>query len=56
MELYRTIVSFFQQGGVFMYPIVLVLALGSTGASTSSTPGVARHGWAHAGPGRVVAG
>ncbi len=28
MELYSTIVSFFQQGGVFMYPIVLVLALG----------------------------
>ena len=28
MELYSTIVSFFQEGGVFMYPIVLVLGLG----------------------------
>jgi len=28
METYSTIVSFFQEGGVFMYPIVLVLALG----------------------------
>jgi biopolymer transport protein ExbB len=28
MEAYSTIVSFFQEGGVFMYPIVLVLALG----------------------------
>ncbi len=28
MEVYSTIVSFFQQGGVFMYPIVIVLALG----------------------------
>lgn len=28
MEAYSTVVSFFQQGGVFMYPIVVVLALG----------------------------
>jgi biopolymer transport protein ExbB/TolQ len=28
MELYSTIVRFFQEGGVFMYPIVLVFALG----------------------------
>ena len=28
MELYTTIVKFFQSGGVFMYPIVLVFALG----------------------------
>lgn len=28
MEWYSTIVSFFQEGGFFMYPIVLVLALG----------------------------
>jgi biopolymer transport protein ExbB/TolQ len=29
METYSTIVRFFQEGGVFMYPIVLVLALGA---------------------------
>ena len=28
MELFSTIVNFFQQGGAFMYPIVIVLALG----------------------------
>ena len=28
MEAYSTIVRFFQEGGLFMYPIVLVLALG----------------------------
>ena len=28
MDIYSTIVGFFQSGGVFMYPIVLVLALG----------------------------
>lgn len=28
MNVYSTIVSFFQEGGVFMYPIVIVLALG----------------------------
>ena len=28
MEVYSTIVGFFQEGGLFMYPIVLVLALG----------------------------
>ena len=28
MEAYSAIVSFFQEGGVFMYPIVIVLALG----------------------------
>ncbi len=28
MEVYSTIVSFFQEGGLFMYPIVLVFALG----------------------------
>jgi biopolymer transport protein ExbB len=28
MEVYSTIVRFFQEGGLFMYPIVLVLALG----------------------------
>lgn len=28
MEIYSAIVTFFQQGGLFMYPIVLVLALG----------------------------
>jgi biopolymer transport protein ExbB/TolQ len=28
MQAYSTIVGFFQEGGVFMYPIVLVLALG----------------------------
>ncbi len=28
MDVYSTIVSFFQEGGLFMYPIVLVLALG----------------------------
>ena len=28
MDAYTTIVSFFQEGGFFMYPIVLVLALG----------------------------
>ena len=30
MEYFDTIVSFFQDGGVFMYPIVLVFALGVT--------------------------
>lgn len=29
MDVYRTIVGFFQDGGIFMYPIVLVLALGA---------------------------
>lgn len=29
METYSTIVRFFQEGGVFMYPIVVVLALGA---------------------------
>jgi len=28
METYKTIVSFFQEGGLFMYPIALVLAIG----------------------------
>ena len=28
MNVYSTIVSFFQEGGIFMYPIVIVLALG----------------------------
>ena len=28
MEVFSTIVGFFQEGGVFMYPIVIVLALG----------------------------
>ena len=28
MEIYNTIVGFFQSGGVFMYPIVIILALG----------------------------
>ena len=28
MEIYSTIVRFFQEGGVFMYPIVIVLAIG----------------------------
>ena len=28
MEVYTTVVGFFQSGGVFMYPIMLVLALG----------------------------
>ncbi len=28
MEIYQGIVGFFQEGGVFMYPIVIVLALG----------------------------
>ncbi|RMF79512.1 MAG: MotA/TolQ/ExbB proton channel family protein [Nitrospirae bacterium] len=28
MEIYETVVKFFQSGGVFMYPIVLVFALG----------------------------
>ena len=28
MEVYSTIVNFFQEGGVFMYPIVIVFALG----------------------------
>jgi biopolymer transport protein ExbB/TolQ len=28
MQVYTTIVSFFQDGGVFMYPIVIVLAVG----------------------------
>ncbi|RFA30934.1 flagellar motor protein MotA [Alkalilimnicola ehrlichii] len=28
MEIYNSIVQFFQQGGVFMYPIMVVLALG----------------------------
>lgn len=28
MQAYNTIVSFFQNGGLFMYPIVLILALG----------------------------
>jgi biopolymer transport protein ExbB len=28
MEVYSTIVSFFQEGGLFMYPIVLIFALG----------------------------
>ncbi|MBN1238701.1 MAG: MotA/TolQ/ExbB proton channel family protein [Gammaproteobacteria bacterium] len=28
MEIYSTIVKFFQEGGLFMYPIVIVLALG----------------------------
>ena len=28
MEVYTSIVSFFQEGGMFMYPILLVLALG----------------------------
>ena len=29
MEIYATIVSFFQDGGLFMYPIVLVFAIGA---------------------------
>ncbi|SRR6056297_168954 len=29
MDVYTTIVGFFQQGGVFMYPIVIVLVLGA---------------------------
>jgi biopolymer transport protein ExbB len=29
MEIYSSIVSFFQDGGVFMYPIVMVFALGA---------------------------
>ena len=29
MDVYRNIVGFFQEGGLFMYPIVLVLALGA---------------------------
>ena len=28
MEFYDAIVRFFQEGGVFMYPIVIVLAIG----------------------------
>ena len=28
MDAYTTIVGFFQSGGLFMYPIVLILALG----------------------------
>ncbi|MEM7293987.1 MAG: hypothetical protein AAF420_11420 [Pseudomonadota bacterium] len=28
MDLFNSIISFFQSGGVFMYPIVLVLILG----------------------------
>ena len=28
MELYNSVVGFFQSGGLFMYPIVVVLALG----------------------------
>ena len=28
MDIYITIVGFFQSGGIFMYPIVLILALG----------------------------
>jgi biopolymer transport protein ExbB len=28
MDLYHTVVGFFQSGGIFMYPIVVVLALG----------------------------
>ena len=28
MDVYNTIVSFFQEGGIFMYPIVVVFALG----------------------------
>ena len=29
MEIYSTVVTFFQNGGAFMYPIVLILALGT---------------------------
>lgn len=29
MEIYSSIVSFFQEGGVFMYPIVIVFAIGA---------------------------
>ena len=29
MEIYSAIVTFFQNGGAFMYPIVLILALGT---------------------------
>ena len=29
MDIYTTVVSFFQQGGPFMYPIAIVLAIGS---------------------------
>ena len=28
MDIYNTVVGFFQSGGIFMYPIVIVLALG----------------------------
>ena len=28
MEAYSTIVTFFKNGGIFMFPIVLILALG----------------------------
>ena len=28
MDMYNTVVGFFQSGGIFMYPIVIVLALG----------------------------
>ncbi len=29
MDIYSTFVQFFQSGGLFMYPIVVVLALGT---------------------------
>ena len=29
MAIYSSIVTFFQNGGAFMYPIVLILALGT---------------------------
>jgi biopolymer transport protein ExbB len=29
MDFFTTIVRFFQEGGIFMYPIVVVLALGA---------------------------
>ncbi|HEY5649359.1 MAG TPA: MotA/TolQ/ExbB proton channel family protein, partial [Nitrospiria bacterium] len=29
MEIFNTIIRFFQAGGVFMYPILVLLALGS---------------------------
>ena len=36
MDIYATIVRFFQEGGLFMYPIVLVFAIGA-GSSLAAT-------------------
>ena len=36
MDVYTTTVKFFQEGGLFMYPIAIVLALGGSDRRSSA--------------------